>query len=57
MRTSFCADQDIMNNGHTAYFNRIGVDYDGPVYPFGCEITYKANTDKDKATDDKEKDL
>ena len=37
-----------MKNGHTPYFNRFGVDYDGPHIPMGAEIEYYPIRDKDK---------
>ena len=38
---------DLLVGGHTAYFNRFGIDYSGPVIPFGAEITYQPISPKD----------
>ena len=40
---------DLLINGETAYFNRFGVNFDGPIIPFGAEIAYLPISQKDKA--------
>ena len=40
---------DALVGGKTAYFNRFKIDYDGPVYPFGCWITYQPRNEAEKA--------
>ncbi len=40
---------DISVTNHTAYHNRFGADFRGPTIPFGAEIEYQPNTQKDKA--------
>ena len=40
---------DLLVGNATAYFKRFGIDYDGPNYPFGCEITYQPRSNDDKA--------
>ena len=32
---------DVLANGHTAYFNRFGIDFSGPIIPSGAEVMYK----------------
>jgi len=39
---------DVLNNNHTAYFNRFGEDFRGPVIPFGSHVEYHPITEKDK---------
>ncbi len=34
---------DILASGKTAYFQKFGIDYNGPVIPCGAEIEYKPN--------------
>ena len=38
---------DILACGHTAYFNRFGVNFPGTLIPFGAEINYKPASPKD----------
>ena len=37
---------DILADGQTSYKKRYGVDFSGPVIPFGAEVTYKPITEK-----------
>jgi len=39
---------DTLANGHTAYHNRFGIDFPGPLIPFGAEIRYKPSSPGDK---------
>ena len=32
---------DLLLDGETAWKKRFGVDYNGPIWPFGCEVLYK----------------
>ena len=38
-----------LDNDETAHKRRFGIDYLGPLIPFGAEISYLPITDKDKA--------
>ena len=35
---------DKLSDGKTPYEKRFGVKFSGPLYPFGCEITYKPSS-------------
>ena len=38
---------DVLQNGHTAYYNRYKIDFQGPLIPFGAHIEYKPLSEKD----------
>ena len=38
---------DVRSDGQTAYKARYGEDFDGPIIPFGCAVTYKPSSKKD----------
>ena len=40
---------DVLHTGHTAYHNRFGVDFPGPLLPFGQEVEYKPTSKQDIA--------
>ena len=43
----FCFLKDVIDptaDGKTSYEKRFGVKFSGPLYPFGCEITYKPSS-------------
>ena len=35
---------DKLSDGMTPYEKRFGIKFDGPLYPFGCEIHYKPSS-------------
>ena len=39
---------DVRADGQTAYKARYGEDFDGPIIPFGCAVTYKPSRKKDQ---------
>ena len=39
---------DVRADGQTSYKARYGEDFDGPIIPFGCAITYKPSRKKDQ---------
>ena len=38
---------DVRADGKTAYKARFGEDFDGPIIPFGCAVSYKPSRPKD----------
>ena len=39
---------DVRADGQTSYKARFGEDFDGPIIPFGCAVTYKPSRKKDQ---------
>ena len=39
----------VLETGNTAYMNRFGSDFSGPLIPFGAEVTYLPITHQDKS--------
>ena len=39
---------DFKSDGITAYKARFGEDFDGPIIPFGCAVTYRPSRKKDQ---------
>merc|ERR1712096_422891 len=37
---------DILLNNKTAYFNRFGINFPGPLIPFGAAVTYEPSSDQ-----------